>query len=298
MFVFSAVGVQASLSVNIVTQEEWIRSLDNVDALLARVPPVHKARCEGVLRGLNRRGFSQAWQDWMLYQNFFAGKAAGFYVDIGTNDPLRISNTAFLDICLGWRGLCVEPQPRYHRAIRSQRSCALLPKCVMGRPMRIRHSGQGGIFRTRRARADASNSTSMQCVGLLDALVANGLEGRTVDLLSIDIEGSEAEVLRCMPFERLDIRTVLIETNTADLRALDAFFGFHGFANVATLLQTDRTWLDNLYVKLSSKLRHPGRAGACSSADKGLTMCMGGGEWQAWANPKASGAWGPCGDSP
>ena len=28
----------------------------------------------------------KAWQDWLLYRNFFAGQSEGLYLDIGTND--------------------------------------------------------------------------------------------------------------------------------------------------------------------------------------------------------------------
>lgn len=30
------------------------------------------------------------------------------YVDVGAHHPLDISNTAFFDLCLGWKGLCIE----------------------------------------------------------------------------------------------------------------------------------------------------------------------------------------------
>jgi hypothetical protein len=35
----------------------------------------------------------------------------GTYVDVGAYHPYQLSNTAFLDICLGWRGLCIEMNP-------------------------------------------------------------------------------------------------------------------------------------------------------------------------------------------
>ena len=91
---FCLVLVQGS--VHIASHQAWAESLQQVDELLASVPSQNRERCESVLRGLNRRGFSQAWQDWFLYRNFFAGQRKGLYIDIGTNDPIRISNTFFL----------------------------------------------------------------------------------------------------------------------------------------------------------------------------------------------------------
>ena len=51
-----------------------------------------------VLSGSKEPGFSQAWQDWFMYRNLFAGQPSGLYVGIGTNDALAISNTAFFDV--------------------------------------------------------------------------------------------------------------------------------------------------------------------------------------------------------
>ena len=35
----------------------------------------------------------------------------GFYIDIGAFHPFKLSNTVFFDQCLGWEGICVEPNP-------------------------------------------------------------------------------------------------------------------------------------------------------------------------------------------
>jgi len=337
-------------ALELVTDEAWraASSDDHVNALLHRVPEAHKRRCEGVLRGANRRGFSQAWQDWILYRNFFAGRTDGLYVDIGTNDPLQISNSAFFDLCLGWKGICFEPQPRYHAAIRGKRTCALVPRCVLGKAANVTVASAGGGFQVRQASgggASTAGSSSggggggggggasgqMTCVGMAEALGSVALHGRSIDMLTIDIEGSEPHVLRCMPFDQLDIRLVLIETNKVracqmrsrwrgpsgclrgwrththdpallrcvtlqvrDMRAVDAFFAQHGYANVATLLQTDRNWLDNVYVRMARKLVVPAIAGRCTAEERAQTDCHGGGEYQPWARDEAAAPWGRC----
>ena len=38
-------------------------------------------------------------------------KRGGFYVDIGANDGVKISNSWALDKLFGWRGLCSDPFP-------------------------------------------------------------------------------------------------------------------------------------------------------------------------------------------
>lgn len=61
--------------------------------------------------------------------HIIAGKP-GFYVDSGANDAEALSNTLFFDVCLGWTGICVEPNEIYHKELSEKRSCALVPECI------------------------------------------------------------------------------------------------------------------------------------------------------------------------
>lgn len=284
-------------SIRVVSGDDWSASLLRVGELLTSVPLQNRDRCEGVLRGLNRPGFAQAWQDWFLYRNFFAGQRHGVYLDIGTNDPIRISNTFFFDTCLHWRGVCFEPQELYHERIRANRSCTLVPNCVLGRAANVSASVKGGGgFSVRES--SGPSAMHMHCVGILETLRELNMH-KPIDLLSIDIEGNEPSVLRCMPFDELGIRVVVIETaHVSSLRDVDAFFHNHGYANVATLLNTDAIWLDNIYVRLQHPLVRPSPVAACTPEDHFFTNCAGGGQFAAWprlgrravADPR----WGAC----
>ena len=247
--------------------------------LLQHVEPRYRPMCRAMLRG---RGFSfaQAWQDWYLFWNLFSDRLTwgeGTYVDIGTNHPTRISNTLFFDKCLGWRGVCFEPQAQYHAAIRENRSCTLIPSCVVGseaalgghlRPRCHGSACDGSMKLVRSTDSDALRCVSARRVlpsllGDLRKGVGNGRQAgkATIDLLTVDIEGMEGEVLRCFPFDEFNVRAVLIETNKAgNLRAVDRFFHRHDFVNVETFTsgsrQGDRPnagWLDNLYVRRERK---------------------------------------------
>ena len=54
--------------------------------------------------------YSQYGQDKFIIENFFKNKTTGFYVDIGANDGINLSNTKTLEE-IGWKGVCVEPLP-------------------------------------------------------------------------------------------------------------------------------------------------------------------------------------------
>lgn len=248
----------------------------------------------------------------MLYRNFFAGQRRGLYLDVGTNAPIAISNTVFFDACLGWEGICFEPQSRYHATIRKERTCSLVPRCVLGRAANVTMSGSDVLARfdpsarrlanrrepgTRR-KAAGGGPGSMSCVGVLEELARLRLRGRTVDLLSIDIEGSEPAVLRCLPWGEVDIRTVLIETDKADLRHVDAFFASHGYANVASIMRYNRpqrtgTYLDHVYAKLpGGGLATPASGTHCSHEDKLQNKWCSG--WIQYDGAAPAAGWGAC----
>ena len=149
---------------------------------------------------------AQFGQDAGLYYNFFAGRLAngqtGVYIDAGTNMPRKLSNTYFLDKCLGWRGVCIEANPVLAGLIAAERSCTVVNKCVAGSaavtslefylaPMVDGYSS-GGHIATDEERRDPKNGklVTVACEPLAKIMKDNGLTG--VDFLSIDIEGNEA----------------------------------------------------------------------------------------------------------
>lgn len=81
--------------------------------------PAYQDYCTNVLHGDKTPGRgAQVSQDVFLFHNIFKKWAVrgqkGFYVESGANEPEKLSSSLFFDKCLGWDGLCVEPQPQYH----------------------------------------------------------------------------------------------------------------------------------------------------------------------------------------
>ncbi len=76
--------------------------------------------------------WSQAWQDYYIYNNFFKGKREGIYLDIGTYDPWDMSNSAFFELCLDWYGICVESQTDRVPIIQGERKCKVMNHCIVG----------------------------------------------------------------------------------------------------------------------------------------------------------------------
>ena len=208
---------------------------ETVAELLSHVEAEYKQPCEMILHG-REFTFSQVWQDWSIFHNYFKSHTlrwgGGTYVDIGTNQPTVISNTIFFDKCLGWKGVCFEPQSRYHAWIKRTRGCTLVPSCVLGSDKGVVSfkGATGGSAALKTASTD--DPEAMRCV--VAKPILESLNVSSVDLLNIDIEGAEPSVLRCFPFDEFKVGAVLMETalfSGADFAPLNLFFHRHNFVS-------------------------------------------------------------------
>jgi FkbM family methyltransferase len=116
----------------------------------------------------------------------------GVFVDVGAGDGVRGSNSLHFEDH-GWSGLCVDPDPRNREAL-ARRRCALQMCAVASRPgpqpfsmydAKPSWSGLG-------ERGVGYTVVSIDCRTLEDLLTGAAIE--RIDLLSIDVEGTELDV--------------------------------------------------------------------------------------------------------
>jgi hypothetical protein len=81
-----------------------------------------------------RRFTSRLGEDWWTYANLFRQRGSsdtpGVYVEVGAGDFLKGSSSFVFDRCLGWSGLCVEPDSNHWAGLQRFRTCQLAPVCV------------------------------------------------------------------------------------------------------------------------------------------------------------------------
>jgi FkbM family methyltransferase len=164
--------------------------------------------------GSSQQWFSQHHQDVYLYTKHFAHlQRKGVYWDVAANDAIEISNTFFMDRCLGWPGVCVEANPRYFGKLTSARSCLVVPTCMSSRAERVvfRLSGAvGGVESTVKTRKKAEDiNVEIECV--TGALIAKKTGVKVVDFMSLDVEGHELMVLKGIDWEETRINVVSSE---------------------------------------------------------------------------------------
>lgn len=138
------------------------------------------------------RPFHAQWgEDRWLATNFDIPQL-GVFVDIGAGDGVHGSNTLYFEN-LGWRGLCVDADPRNHEALR-RRCCAVDTCAVSSTPglwpfgMYAHKPSWSGL-----ARRGADYHEILVTCRTLDELLDRWCIDQ-IDLLSIDVEGTELDV--------------------------------------------------------------------------------------------------------
>lgn len=175
-------------------------------------------------------------------QKLFGGHRGGFFVEAGALDGERVSNTLFLEQHLGWKGLLVEPvKENYmdllskHRRAWTSNTCLSpepFPKELVLVSLHRKKNSPGLREASHYLHLSASyllglnvesdplrvikyskksdeTYSKRQCFPLVSYLLA--LNVLTIDFLSLDIEGAEKAVLRHIPWQTLNIRSIVVE---------------------------------------------------------------------------------------
>lgn len=153
-----------------------------------------------------------------------------FFVDVGANDGLICSNTAYFEMDLGWDGICVEPHPDAFGKLKRTRKVKLYNCCISNKEDEIDFlvvkgyaEMLSGIYEDydplhiKRIDNDIKDRGGTKEIikiksRTLDSLL-NENNIKTVDYLSIDTEGSELNVLKGIDFNAFDISIISVENN-------------------------------------------------------------------------------------
>ncbi|GMI11583.1 hypothetical protein TrVE_jg8554 [Triparma verrucosa] len=191
---------------------------------------------------------SQQGQDSWAWEAFGGkgGKKTGenrWFVELGANDGITLSNTYALERCGGWRGVCIEPTAAYDSLLSSGRvKCSKMREAVAGGIRKATLIGSKGNveglstggtlwaglsehFMEKstwqaggKVAKDESSIAVLNSGGdeevltttLGDVLDAAGAPNH-VDFLSLDVEGAEFEILESFPFDVRSFGLIVVE---------------------------------------------------------------------------------------
>ena len=224
---------------------------------------------DGVLRPSNGsapRTWAQNGQDLYL-DSIFRGRHGGVFMEIGGFDGETFSNTLFFERERGWGGLLIEANPiAFSQIVQRDRQCLAVHACIGDAPNITLHLAGGRTTssevlsrdQARRMHRDAfravpkhdgSGKTPLRDTRSWEGygtkhvvscypvkLLLHWAEISRIDLLSVDMEGSEMILLRQFPWGAVPVETVLIEAQYKAAE-IEAVMVSHGYCQVGQVGQ-------------------------------------------------------------
>ncbi len=191
---------------------------------------------------------SQYNQDFYIYNFFFRNKTDGVFIDIGANDPVKLSNTYFFEK-IGWKGLAFEPQKRLSEKWAGTRKTVCLPYALGDVEKKIKFTelvngpdylaGVSSVFENGGGEYKTKQITVCQ-KRLSDIL--EEYKFNHIDYVSLDVEGYELNVLKGINWQKTDITLFSIENNKHST-VLRKYMREHGYRYVAKI------GVDDIYLR-------------------------------------------------
>ena len=185
-------------------------------------------------------------------------KKSPFFVDLAANDAKEFSNTLALEQH-GWDGLCIEPNSVYWYGL-SHRRCTVVGALVADTvsPVQVKFRGvYGGIVgkmdeQLANRKREPNSKTETRFSVPFPTVLRKFKVPKTIDYLSLDVEGAEYLVMSSFPFEEYTIRLLTIERPSQELSSL---LEAHGYLMLKKLVW----WGETLWAHKSTGLSplHP-----------------------------------------
>ena len=184
---------------------------------------------------------------------FFEKKKGGFFIEAGAFDGENDATSLHFELKHGWSGLLIEPMPMIHSKLRKKNRKAWSIQTCLSRqnhPETINFSMGGSSEGTMFGVVEDSGpqTVKMQCLPLYSILLALG--NPVVDFFSLDIEGSEYQVLKSIPWDKVDIRALSVETQFAGEVTEGSREDIINLLTSLGYVHLDRISRDDIFVKL------------------------------------------------
>lgn len=206
--------------------------------------------------------FSQYGQD-KFVDSYFNSMKGGFFVDVGANDGVTLSNTYYLEKELNWSGIAIEPLPIAFEKLEENRNSILIKGCIAEANGQTRFLEIVGEMHMWSGIVDKYDDTHLrkidavldECDGGQKTIITvptytldHILEKhkiRRINYLTIDTEGGELEILQSVNYRKYDIDLIGCENNYKSLE-IDSYLRKQGYRMVAKI------GCDEMYAKTGS----------------------------------------------
>lgn len=164
-----------------------------------------------------------------FYDMVFQGKGGGYFVEVGAYQGVVCSQTYFLEQERGWKGIVVEPNPRWKEDLDTKRNCKVVTQPISDKVEKVKflvHKDKPEY-----SKIDDGNynlppgeieTLDMESITLSKMFEQEGSPPE-IDVLCIDIEGLELKSLEEF-FQNSDRKINLIALEHGDTHQVVNFF--------------------------------------------------------------------------
>lgn len=168
--------------------------------------------------------YGQCGEDEYIYRKYFVGKRDGTFLEMGALDGVTYSNTKFFEDTLGWSGVLIEPLPRQFEQCKVNRPRCRLYNCIVSgssEPMELYVNGAVSSVKEYTTpyhyqgwhKSVQATTITVPCRRLDDILHDANIS--SIDFWSLDVEGSEYEVLKTMDWN-IPVHVLCMEVSGGD----------------------------------------------------------------------------------
>lgn len=189
-----------------------------------------------------------------LLVEFFGGRTAGVFVEVGANHPRHGSQTWAFEQ-RGWTGVLVEPQAEFHDLLVAQRPRSKVIRAACTSPAKVGRltlhvPADRGFASTEKNVDDHGvqyvREETVPALTLDTVLEENGIAGK-VDFVSLDVEGTELDVLAGFLLAKHQPDLIVVEDKLIHLRK-------HRYLRRQGYRLLRRTCMNNWYVPAAANV--------------------------------------------
>ena len=169
--------------------------------------------------------FAQCGED-IAISRFFKGKIRnrepGFYVDVGCFDP-RLGSNTYLFNCYGWRGICIDANPRFADDYKHIRPQDIFVHGAVGAgqervffAQHLENQGASKVGETADFGPGFAPAITVPTVALRDVFRQHLPRGTAIDFMTLDLEGAEMDALESNDWDEFPATLVMMEAHGID----------------------------------------------------------------------------------